>query len=333
MSPIIALPLLPTWVLFALGPHDPSPTWRGAPDMLHARSAHAVVSTGTVLYALAGTGANEPGAPTAPMLEVERFDGEAWTVETRLPGDGLNAPAAVLLGQRLFVLGGFDLLTNVPTDAVHVYDVDTREWSRVAPLPAPRGGHAAVVHDGRIHVLGGGNSMSTLADHDAYDPSTDTWTQRAALPRAEGSPAAVVFEGELWSIGGRSGLSDFGEVDLWDPSTDTWREGPSIAPRGTAGAVVYRDTIWVFGGESQELGTCLDEVLCLDRASRTWSVATRLPTPRNYARAVLFEDEVCVVGGSLSAGTSHAAAGSRVVECMSVPTAQVDDTSREATDD
>ena len=49
---------------------------------------------------------------------------------------------------------------------VHVYDTRTKRWNQAAPLPAPRGGLAAVVLEGMIHVLGGGNSKSTIADHD-----------------------------------------------------------------------------------------------------------------------------------------------------------------------
>jgi N-acetylneuraminic acid mutarotase len=279
-----------------------------------------VVGTQKQLFALAGTGADSPETKqVAAVLEIERFDGTEWSVETKLPGPGLNAPAAAIVGERIYVLGGFNLLTNVPTDEVSVYDLGTRAWSKAAALPAPRGGHAAVVLGGKIHVFGGGNSVSTLADHDEYDPASDKWTKRAALPRAKGSPAAAEFEGRIWVIGGRSGASDFGEVDLWDPKSDSWSAGPAIEPRGTAGAVVYRGTLWVLGGESQKLGTCLDEVLRLERTSNSWKVAAHLPTARNYARAVVFGDELFSVGGSTSAGASHSARGSRLVECMKLP--------------
>jgi N-acetylneuraminic acid mutarotase len=317
MHPLLACALL------ALAIDETTPAWRTAAPLLHARSAHALVGTGKQVYALAGTGADEPEAKHAsPVLEIERFDGQQWSLETKLPGAGLNAPAAALVGERLYVLGGFNLLTNVPSDEVCVYDLATHAWSKAAALPAPRGGHAAVVLEGKIHLLGGGNSVSTLADHDEYDPATDKWTKRAPLPRGKGSPAAVAFEGKIWAIGGRSGPADFGEVDLWDPKSDKWSPGPAIEARGTAGAVVYRDSIWVFGGESQKKDACLDEVLRLDRASNTWKVATHLPSARNYARAVLFGDEVLVAGGSLSAGSSHEARGSRLVECMKLPAAR-----------
>src|SRR5436305_1855131 len=124
--------------------------WHDAPPMLHARSAHAVVSSGDAIYAIGGTGTGGQ-----PVLEVERFDGSRWRDETRLPGDGLNAPAAAVIGRRIYVIGGFKTTTNVPSSDVLVYDVDSRTWSDAPPLAEPRGGHAAAVLDGRVHVIGG----------------------------------------------------------------------------------------------------------------------------------------------------------------------------------
>jgi N-acetylneuraminic acid mutarotase len=246
---------------------------------------------------------------------VERFDGTHWIEETTLPGDGLNAPAAALLDGRIYVIGGFGTTTNVTTAEVHVYDPIAKTWSDAAPLPAARGGHAAVVLGGRIHVVGGGNEVSTLALHSVYDPAKDAWSAAAPLPRPKGSPAAVVLDGKIWVIGGRSGPDDFGDVDVYDPAADTWSHGPAIPPRGTHGAAVHRGTIYVLGGESQQRGTVLAGVLRLDPAADRWKqVQPSLPTARAYARAVPFADGVLVVGGSTSAGASHSSRGSAVVE-------------------
>jgi hypothetical protein len=46
---------------------------------------------------------------------------------------------------------------------------------------------------------------------------------------------------------------------------------------------------------------------------------TPMPHARNFARAVLFEHSVFVVGGSETAGPSHSSAGSRIVESYSAP--------------
>ncbi|MES2102769.1 MAG: kelch repeat-containing protein [Pseudomonadota bacterium] len=283
--------------------------WEAAPAMQHARAAHAVVGTGDGIYALAGT---RDGGKA--VLEVERFDGKLWQLETRMPGAGLNAPAAAALDGRIYLIGGFNTNTNVPTTQVLVYDTRTRQWSAGAPLPAPRGGHAAVVLDGVIHVLGGGNSMATIADHSSYDPVDNTWRALAPLPRAEGSPAAVVYGGKLYAIGGRSGAADFGDVYLYDAAKDTWSSGPGIEPRGTAGAVAYCGAIYLFGGESQARQQTLDSVLTLRSPASSWEPAPAMPTARSFARAVLFGGAVYVVGGSPSYGNSHGASGSAATE-------------------
>lgn len=297
---------LPAALTLALLAGCASVGWQPAPSLLHPRAAHAVAATAEAVYVLAGTG---PGG--RPVREVERFDGRQWRIESTLPGEGLNAPAAAVLGQRLFLIGGFGTTTNVPVSAVHVYDTATRRWSEAAPLPRPRGGHAAAVLNGRIHVIGGGNSQSTIADHTVYDPATGRWSERAPLPRPLGSPAAVVHGGVLHSIGGRSGPSDFGEAWRYDAAGDRWIAMTPIPPRGTAGAVSHCGSIHVIGGESQARQATLGDVLRLDGS---WRAEPPLATPRNFARSVVFAGAVYVVGGSREAGSSHASQGSDVVE-------------------
>jgi len=281
--------------------------WSSAPPMAHARAAHAVVATPQALYALAGTGAGG-----LPVLAVERFDGRAWHDDTTLPGRGVNAPAAAVVGDRIYLIGGFDTVSNVPVTTVRIYDTVARAWSEAAPLPTPRGGHAAVVMEDGIHVIGGGNDRTTLADHDVYDPRTNAWRSLPPLPRSEGSPAAAVLQGRLYAVGGRSGPADFGAVDIYDPALRAWAAGPPIEPRGTAGAVVYCGALHLFGGESQARRQSLDDALRL--GSHGWEPLPHMPTGRNFARAAVLDDAVYVVGGSPTPEPSHASAGSATVE-------------------
>jgi N-acetylneuraminic acid mutarotase len=287
-----------TLLLVALGVSVP------APSLPSPRSAHAVVVAGGAIHVLGGPGARG----------VDRFDGAHWRRESALPGDPLNAPVAAALGDKIYVVGGFDGTSNVPVADVHVFDVASRTWSSAAPLPAPRGGAAVVVLDGKIHVLGGGNDVSTLADHSVYDPAADAWSEAAPLPRAEGSVAAVALGGRIYAIGGRSGFSDFGDTYVYDPQADAWTNGPPIPPRGTAGAAVWKGAILLFGGESQRTGRVLGDVLELAPGAAKWVRVGRLKTPRNYARAVVFRSRIYVVGGSTSYGALHSSTGSRVVE-------------------
>jgi N-acetylneuraminic acid mutarotase len=101
--------------------------WRTEPPMHYARAAHAVVGDGESLFALAGTGAGG-----APVLVFERFDGNNWRDEGRIPGRGLNAPAAVALNGKIYLIGGFETDTNVPSAGMHVYNTTTKTWSEYA---------------------------------------------------------------------------------------------------------------------------------------------------------------------------------------------------------
>jgi N-acetylneuraminic acid mutarotase len=296
-------------LLIAILVQAPTGTWRREPALLTPRAAHAVVASADAIYAMGGTG---PDAK--PVLDVERFDGAAWKFETTLPAEGVNAPAAAAIGDVVYLIGGFGTTTNRPTTSVHRYDVKTKQWTQAAPLPAPRGGHAAVVLDGRIHVIGGGNSVSTIDDHDVYDPKSNSWSPRAKLPRSMGSPAAVVLDGRLMSIGGRSGPNDFGDVHIYDAKANTWTAGPPIDARGTGGAVVLGGSIYYFGGEQQARSAVLDSVMRLDKGAKEWIADRPMPTARNFARTVLFKGRAYVVGGSTVYGRSHASPGAGVVE-------------------
>jgi len=103
-----------------------SGTWSEHCQLLHPRSAHALVSTPTSLYALAGTSVSG-----TPVLPVERFNAatSSWSLETTLPGEGLNATAAVVLGDRILLIGGFNATTNVPTPQLLAYDLSTHGWA------------------------------------------------------------------------------------------------------------------------------------------------------------------------------------------------------------
>ena len=289
--------------------HASTGSWRTEASLLTPRAAHAVVATADAIYAMAGTGPDGK-----PVLDIERFDGAAWTQDAPLPAQGLNAPAAAAIDDVIYLIGGFDTTTNHPTTSVHRYHVQTRQWSEAAPLPAPRGGHAAIVLNGRIHVIGGGNSVSTIDDHNVYDPTANAWSTRAKLPRRMGSPAAVILDGKLISVGGRSGPNDFGDVHIYDAKADAWTPGPAIDARGTGGAIVLGRSIYYFGGEQQSRRAVLNATLRLDSGAKAWIGDAPMPTARNFARTVLFKSRSYVVGGSTVYGRSHASPGAGVVE-------------------
>src|SRR5690606_38276793 len=119
--------------------------------------------------------------PVADLLGIQRYDpaADAWTEVARLDR-GVHHTAAVVHEGRLFIVGGYDALTNAPLDRVQALDLATGEVRDLAPMPTPRGAISAVVLDGSIHVLGG-TTDRTVATHEVYDPAADTWSLAAPM--------------------------------------------------------------------------------------------------------------------------------------------------------
>ena len=74
--------------------------------------------------------------------------------------------AATVLDDKAFIFGGET--REVTFAAAEAYDPATDSWTELAPLPTPRHGFGAVVHDGQILTLMGaptaGGDRSNLVE-------------------------------------------------------------------------------------------------------------------------------------------------------------------------
>jgi len=102
---------------------------------------------------------------------------------------------------------------------VEAYDPANDRWTKRSAMPSRRGGLAAAVLDGAIHVIGGETRGSVFANHEVYDPATDRWTTAPPLPVARHGLAAAVVGGKLYVIGGgpEAGFSQTDAVDVFAP--------------------------------------------------------------------------------------------------------------------
>ena len=81
-----------------------------------------------------------------------------------------NEAATVVIGNRVYVMGGFTLGTDGPIDRVQVYDTAKNEWSEGTPLPDPVHHHGTALVGGKIYLVGG--------FHEPFpkrDPIDSTW--------------------------------------------------------------------------------------------------------------------------------------------------------------
>ncbi|MFN7176726.1 MAG: Kelch repeat-containing protein [Thermaurantiacus sp.] len=189
--------------------------WQPGPP-LPVPQAESAAGSFPGLVVLAG-GRSPPGSANAGYGDhadtgrtlLLRDGRRGWQEGAAMPTPRNSMAFAVLAG-RLHVIAGRRSLGpgNIVNLADHhAYDPAADRWVALAPLPAPRGGHAAAVVGGRIHVLGGeafGDSPTVFREHWSYDPEADRWREEAPMPEGRHGLGAVALAGRLHVIAGAS---------------------------------------------------------------------------------------------------------------------------------
>ena len=246
-----------------------------------------VTPRGTV----AGVSAYYPGA-------------NSWTSRAPLPSARHSSDGAALLGDLLYVTGGFNG-SNVLTKNLYVYNTLANTWSSKASMPITSGCGASQAIGGKLYVFTGctGTTAAPAGLLHRYDPSTNTWTVRKAAPHAHRYPAAGVINGKLFVVGGKSGSATAtATLDVYDPVTNTWttRADMLIARRGGAAGVVINGMLYVIGGRNAA-GEYIATVEAYNSVSNTWLTKPSLGGARSGLRAVqYYTGSLFAVGGQNS---------------------------------
>jgi hypothetical protein len=196
-------------------------------------------------------------------------DGRSWRLETASAAWSPRlAAGCVEFKGRLWILGGTgnyyfgtddDLRNDVWSSA------DGRDW-RLETAHAgwsPRAYHQAVVHEGRIHVLGGGNYTPTYHARNDVWSSADGVTWRRETAAAPWAPrlwfAAATYRDRMWVLGGWSNHPSTDWGDVWTSADGReWERltaGTMWKGRHEHSTFVFHDRLWVAGGHARPLSS------------------------------------------------------------------------------
>lgn len=219
---------------------------------------------------------------------------------------------------KLWVIGG--VFTGSPTSRPAILrSADGKVWDTIAAPSAFRGreGHAAVVFQDTLYVLGGKDSGGTVKGDIWKSSDGINWFQ--STPAAPFGPrynhAAVVHNGQIWVMGGmgtgdtpRAGSASTGTktIDAWVSSDGiTWREtlSPDFPPRQGHQLASFEGNIWVVGGKVWN-GTVWGETNKVYNGPITqghWRLDS-IPSTLNFAMHGLITqgDGLYVFGGGIS---------------------------------
>jgi len=207
-------------------------------------------------------------------------DGEIWELVTPHAGWSPRlAAGAVVFKDQMWILGGtedyyFGDAKSLRSDVWHSSDGKQWEQSTESAGWSPRAYHSAVVHDGKLWVIGGGNYVPDYEAHNDVWCSEDGVHWKEVTSHAPWHPrlwfSSVVYRDRMWVLGGWSNHPARNWGDVWYSSDgNNWRKLESKAAwkeRHEHSAFVFQDKILVAGGHAMPLS---NEVWSLD-VPETW---------------------------------------------------------------
>ena len=185
-------------------------------------------------------------------------------------------------------------------------------WQTLVPtsgLDTAREENAYVQAGDKFYLLGGRG----IKPAQLFDPVNKTWTNKASPPIELNHFQAVTLNGLIYAAGAFNGAYPHEvpvpSVYIYNPSTNKWLSVSSIPTarkRGSAGAVVYNNKIYLMGGLTDGHWSgwvnWFDEY---DPATNTWKILPAAPRTRDHFHAVVKNDKMYVVGGRRSSGITN----------------------------
>jgi N-acetylneuraminic acid mutarotase len=281
------------------------------------RSLHAGVIVENHLYIFAGFDG------TSRLNDLHRFDFGTKTWTHVVPSNGI-APsprdrlAATSFKESMYIFGGFDGSSRVGD--LWRFDSFKNSWHSLEPVnggPSARHSHSFVEWNGKLYLLFGydGNYRNDVWE---YSISRKTWlmiASRGDVPKPRYRSTAIVYSEKIYVFGGHDGSHHLNDLHVFDLKTGTWTfiepivpttsMGPYTitpvgsssppSPRDSHSAVVYGDSMFVFGGSS---GTARNDLYEYRFDLNVWiELFSSQPCARFCHVAVVFRETMYVFAG------------------------------------
>jgi len=196
-------------------------------------------------------------------------DGVEWRLVTSAPGWSPRVGAAVVeFNGRMWLLGGVEHYfagdeKSLRNDVWSTEDGEHWECAVTEAPWKPRAFHQALVFDGKLWLMGGGNYLPGYRAHNDVWFTEDGTHWQQACDNAPWHPrlwfSALVYREYLWVLGGWSNDPFVDWNDVWfSKNGKDWKQLQSDivwAKRHEHAAYVFRDKLWVAGGHARPLSS------------------------------------------------------------------------------
>jgi N-acetylneuraminic acid mutarotase len=173
-------------------------------------------------------------------------------------------------------------------------------WEAAPSYPVAVMDAAAAEQDGRVYVVGGGDSSGQALNRlYIFDPNSDSWAAGANMGLLRIKPAAAFVNDLLYVVGG---WDSFGtpqaQLEIYDPASDSWQAGaPMPVPVAGAPAISLAGQLYVVGGCVDGNCTTTNAVYRYDPASDSWDTAAAYPISVSWQSCGAIDGQLYCAGG------------------------------------
>jgi hypothetical protein len=275
----------------------PTPTLR----LQTGRYGHSVVSDGSLLYVVGGSG------PNGLLGDVEAIDpktGKSEVITTDLVPRRYHS--AIIKGKDIYIVGGQS--RRGAESSVEIFNLESRSIRQAAPLPTPRRLSKSVIVGNEIYVIGGqdqkqlnGGLKERTAIVEVLDTAHNTWRRAPPMPTAR-ECAVIASRDKIYTIGGyNGGETGLPKIEVYDVEPARWIAEPDAPFNLSAhSALLIKNNIFTFGDYKM-----LDRVARYCLRDQKWTVLDVEYEPSRHNAAVVVGREVFVVGGNIASSGSH----------------------------
>ena len=214
-----------------------------------------------------------------------------------------HTASSVVYQGRMIVTGGlsqsYQSLASV--EELNLAQEDGHWVKSQFKLPAPSQGHACVVYQNTLLLIGGhagGKAYDTIHEIQLTPPYTSRLLTK--MPRPIYCHGAEIVSGKIFIIGGgTTGIYEFATntVLMFDPVTNTCTElKPLPYAVSSMATVTWKDNVVVLGGLDKEINT-RNTVILYNVTTGSHDMLPEMRKKRSCCTAVTIGDNVIVMGG------------------------------------
>lgn len=231
-----------------------------------------------------------------------------WKEMSPMPEPRSGYVAGSIRG-RLVLAGGtyWDGDNKIWSRRTDFFDPDKNKWISGPDLPSPLGDAAAVSHDGRMYVFGGGSDGAVGNSALVFDGAKWSAAPRWDLPAGRIYAVATAAAGRIFVVGGLAKAGDIAnaETTVWSRPIENgaapWTTHAAIPGprRSNFGLAASNGKLFLFGGVTATTSgfANLDDAFEYDPGADRWKALPRLPVARRAWFALAAGRRILLYGG------------------------------------